>query len=312
MSDVSSFYRAVADAVRGHWADRWLPEAAKPYARLMRLERPIGWWLLLIPCWWGLLLAQIAQGGGWPNLGYAALMLAGAIIMRGAGCTLNDIADRDFDSRVARTMSRPIPAGQVSAKQAAVFLALLCLAGLAILLQFNWYTVVLGAFSLLIVAVYPFMKRITYWPQVVLGLSFNWGALLGWSAVRGHLGWPPFLLYAAGVAWTLAYDTIYAHQDKDDDLLIGVKSTALRFGDASIYWIGGFFALALALFDAALWLAGGHLIAHIGVAAAALHAVWQVTRFDADDPQRCLKLFRANRWFGLIIVFALLLDCLLI
>lgn len=311
MSDVSSFYRTVADAVRGHWADRLLPEALKPYARLMRLERPIGWWLLLIPCWWGLELAQMAKGGGLPNLWFALLMLIGAIVMRGAGCTLNDMADRNFDGRVARTMSRPIPSGQVSLGQAGAFLVAQCLIGLIILLQFNRTTVLLGISSLLIVAIYPFMKRITYWPQVVLGLAFNWGALVGWTAVTGQLAWPPVILYLGGIAWTLAYDTIYAHQDKDDDLLIGVKSTALRFGEASVFWIAGFFALALVLIDTALWLAGGHLIAHIGVAAAALHAAWQIARFNADDPTRCLMLFRANRWFGLILVSAFLLDLLL-
>ena len=310
MIDVSKQDATVADAVRGHWADRYLPLAFRPYARLMRLERPIGWWLLLLPCWWGLLLAQL-RGGGVPNLWYAALFLIGAIVMRGAGCTLNDIADRDFDAQVARTRSRPIPSGQVSVRQAAVFLVALCLAGLAILLQFNRFTVVLGASSLAIVAIYPFMKRITYWPQVFLGLAFNWGALMGWSAIDGSLSLPPLLLYGGGIAWTLAYDTIYAHQDKEDDVLIGVKSTALKFGDASLAWLAVFFALALALIDAALWLAGATLISHIGIAGAAMQAAWQLARFKADDSQRCLDLFRSNRLFGLIISVSLLLDCLI-
>jgi 4-hydroxybenzoate polyprenyltransferase len=301
----------VADALPGHWADRVLPRFVRPYARLMRLERPIGWWLLLLPCWWGLALGQIGFGGGLPNLWYALLFLVGAIIMRGAGCTLNDLADRNFDGKVERTRLRPIPSGQVGVAQAIAFLILLCLAGLVILLQFNSFTVVLGVASLAIVAVYPFMKRITYWPQAVLGLAFNWGALVGWSATHGSLSAAPLLLYAGGICWTLAYDTIYAHQDKDDDILIGVKSTALKFGNRTIYWLGLFFAMALVLIDAAIWLAGGTLIAHVGVAAAALHAAWQLARFDAAKPDRCLELFRSNRIFGLIITLALLLDSLL-
>jgi 4-hydroxybenzoate polyprenyltransferase len=212
---------------------------------------------------------------------------------------------------VGRTRSRPIPSGQVSVRQAIVFLAILCLIGLAVLVQFNRFTITLGISSLAIVAVYPFMKRITHWPQAVLGLAFNWGALVGWSASHGSLSLAPLLLYAGGIAWTLAYDTIYAHQDKEDDALIGVKSTALKFGDRSIYWLALFFAASLALIDAAIWLAGGSLIAHVGVAGAALHAAWQLSRFDAGDPQRYLELFRSNRIFGLIIAIALLTDCLI-
>jgi len=304
--------RRVADALPDHWADRVLPLSLRPYARLMRLERPIGWWLLLLPCWWGLALGQIAWGGGLPSPWYALLFLVGAIVMRGAGCTLNDIADRNFDGRVERTRLRPIPSGQVSIPQAFAFLVLLCLAGLAVLLQFNWFTVFVGAASLVVVAVYPFMKRITYWPQAVLGLAFNWGALVGWTAVHGALSPAALLLYAGGVSWTLAYDTIYAHQDKEDDALIGLKSTALRFGDASIWWLALFFFLSLALIDAAVWLAGGSIIAHVGVAAAAMHAAWQLARFDAANATRCLELFRSNRIFGLIIASGLILDSLLI
>ncbi|MCA3560779.1 MAG: 4-hydroxybenzoate octaprenyltransferase [Aestuariivirga sp.] len=311
MSETSHPEPRIADALPDHWADRLLPGALRPYARLMRLERPIGWWLLLLPCWWGLTLGQIAQGGGVPNLWYAALFLIGAIIMRGAGCTLNDIADRNFDGRVERTRLRPIPAGQVSVTQALAFLVLLCLLGLAVLLQFNGFTVATGAASLLIVAVYPFMKRITYWPQAVLGLAFNWGALVGWAATHGSLSLAPLLLYAGGISWTLAYDTIYAHQDKEDDALIGVKSTALKFGDKSIRWLALFFTLAIVLIDAAAWVAGAGLIAHIGVAAAALQAAWQLARFEPDNGARCLELFRSNRIFGLIITSGFLLDSLL-
>ena len=311
MGDASKQDVAVADAVHGHWADHYLPQALRPYARLARLERPIGWWLLLLPCWWGLLLAQIAEGGSTPNLWYAALFLIGAIFMRGAGCTLNDIIDRDFDARVARTRSRPIPSGQVSVTQAIAFLIAQCLAGLVVLLQFNGFTILLGISSLALAAIYPFMKRFTYWPQLFLGLAFNWGALMGWSAVHGSLSWPPFLLYLGGVFWTLAYDTIYAHQDKEDDILIGVKSTALKFGDASLPWLAVFFVASLVFLDLALWLVRASPIAHIGIAGAALHAAWQMSRFKADDPQRCLEIFRTNNIFGLIIIIFLLLGLLI-
>jgi 4-hydroxybenzoate polyprenyltransferase len=300
----------VADAPADNWVDRFMPGAFRPYARLTRLDRPIGWWLLLLPCWWGLVLAQIAAQGGMPNLWYGLLFLLGAIIMRGAGCTLNDIADRDFDAKVARTRSRPIPSGQVTLRAAFIFLFLQCLLGLLILLQFNWTTVVIGAASLAIVAIYPFMKRFTYWPQVFLGLAFNWGALVSWSAIHDGLASPAVLLYLGGISWTLAYDTIYAHQDMEDDILIGVKSTALKFGAASPWWIGGFFILALLLIEASLWLAQARLLAHMGVAAAALHAAWQMSRLDVNNPQRCLRLFQSNRNFGLIILLGLLLDTL--
>ena len=311
MSDVSRQDRRVADALPGHWADRLLPVRARPYARLMRLERPIGWWLLLLPCWWGLALGQIALGGGLPDAFYALLFLVGAVVMRGAGCTLNDIVDRNFDGRVERTRLRPLPSRAVSVRQASVFLVLLCLAGLAVLLQFNAFTVATGAASLAVVAVYPFMKRITHWPQAVLGLAFNWGALVGWTAAHGSLGLAPVLLYAGGVFWTLAYDTIYAHQDKEDDAQIGLGSTALRLGERTRPWLMGFFGLSLACIDAAIWLAGGGLLAHLGVAGAALHAAWQLARFDGANSALCLELFRSNRIFGLIITLALLLDSLL-
>ncbi len=301
----------IADAPPANWVERFWPVGLQPYAQLMRLDRPIGWWLLLLPCWWGLLLAQLAQGGGVPNLWYAALFAGGAIIMRGAGCTVNDLADRKIDAQVARTRLRPLPSGRLSVRQALVFLGLQTFAGLLILLQFNSYTVVLGASSLAIIAIYPFMKRITYWPQFVLGLAFNWGALVGWSAVYGGLGWPAMTLYVGGIFWTLAYDTIYAHQDKDDDILIGVKSTALMFGSSTRYWLAGFFALSLAMLDLSIWLVQASIIAHMGVAAAALQAVWQVIRFKPDDSDLCLKLFKSNRGFGLLITAFLLLDCIL-
>ena len=301
----------IADAGRDNWVERLLPVAMQPYAQLMRLDRPIGWWLLLLPCWWGLFLAQVSQGGGLPNLWFTFLFLVGAVVMRGAGCTLNDIVDRDFDGRVARTKGRPIPSGRVSVRRALIFLAAQSLLGLAILLQFNFHTVVLAMVSLLIVAIYPFMKRITNWPQLVLGLAFNWGALVGWSSVQSSLSWPPAFIYLGGIFWTLAYDTIYAHQDREDDVLIGVKSTAVHFGENTKGWLGGFFALALISIDAALWLAGASFIAHMGVVLAALHAGWQIKRLETNNSALCLRLFKSNRDFGLFIAIFLFLDCLI-
>jgi 4-hydroxybenzoate polyprenyltransferase len=300
----------ITDARSDNWVERWLPAAALPYAQLMRIDRPIGWWLLLLPCWWSLLLAQIAAGEKTPNLWFALLFLAGAVVMRGAGCTLNDIVDRELDAQVFRTRSRPIPSGRVGVKQALVFLVVLSLVGFVILLLFNRYTVMLGIASLLIVAIYPFMKRVTNWPQLVLGLAFNWGALVGWTAVHGSLSWPPLALYVGGVFWTLAYDTIYAHQDKEDDILIGVRSTALQLGESTKSWLIAFFIISLAAIDVALWLVGAGFIAHIGVMLAAIHAAWQISRFKTNDSGLCLRLFKSNRDFGLLIAVFLLLDCM--
>jgi 4-hydroxybenzoate polyprenyltransferase len=291
--------------------EAFLPDRLLPYARLARLEKPIGWWLLLLPGWWSICLARIAQGGGMPNLWFLLLFLLGAILTRAAGCTLNDIVDRDIDVHVARTRTRPIAAGAVSVKAAIAFMALLLLAALLILLQFNRAAIGLGLLSSLPVLVYPFMKRITYWPQIFLGIAFNWGALLGWCAVFGSLDWPPVLLYLGGIAWTLAYDTIYAHQDREDDLIVGVKSTAIRLGDASPQWVAIFFAVALSLLAIAGKLAGAHVVYFLGLGFATAHAIWQVRRLDIDDPDRCLVLFKSNRDFGLLIFTAAFLDSVL-
>ena len=299
----------IKDAVKSHWVER-LPPSWLPYAQLMRLDRPMPVWLLLLPCWWSLALAKIFAGGSLPNLWLALLFFIGSIVMRGAGCVVNDLADQDIDAMVERTRNRPLPSGRVSRKQAFVFLAALLLIGLIVLLQFNRLTIITAIASLLIVAVYPFMKRITYLPQLVLGLAFNWGALVGWTAETGTLTAAPMALYLGGIFWTLAYDTIYAHQDKDDDALIGVKSTALLFGKSTPMWLSIFFALSLACIDAAIWLAHAPMIAHIGVAAAAVHAVWQIKSFDDSDATRCLHLFRANRTFGLLILVGLIAGCL--
>jgi 4-hydroxybenzoate polyprenyltransferase len=303
-------HTVVADAVRGHWADRLLPPSWRPYARLARLERPIGWWLLLWPCWWSSLMATTAAGLP-PNLGHLALFLVGAVAMRGAGCTYNDIVDRDLDARVARTRSRPLPSGQVTLVQAQAFLLAQALVGLVVLLQFNAATVLIGAASLALVAIYPFMKRVLDWPQLFLGLAFSWGALVGWSAVAGRIDPPALLLYAAGILWTIGYDTIYAHQDREDDALIGVRSTARLFASRTRPMLALFYAGAIALFALALWAAGLGPIAFVGLAAGATHLAWQVATIDVDDADGCLRRFRSNRTFGAIVFAGLVADALL-
>lgn len=301
-----------ADAAAGNWVDRYAPAAAKPYLRLMRADRPIGTWLLLIPCWWGLALAASERGTPAPAfLGYALLFSIGAVVMRGAGCAYNDIVDRDFDAKVARTALRPIPSGQISVNKAWAFLAALCLAGLIVLLQFNSFTIALGLASLALVAAYPFMKRVTWWPQLVLGLAFNWGALLGWSAARGELALAPVVLYLAGIAWTLGYDTIYAHQDKEDDALVGIKSTARLFGEGTRKWLFVFYAAAAAGLTLAGALAGLGQVYFWFVAAGAAHLVWQASTIDIDDPQDCLAKFRSNRDFGLLVLAGIITAKLL-
>jgi len=300
----------VRDAVRGHWADRVIPGPLRPYARLARLERPIGWWLLLLPCWWSAALAADAQGRALPDLTHLAVFLIGAVAMRGAGCTYNDLIDRDIDAMVERTRSRPVASGAVSPLRAMIFLALQALAGLVVLLQFNRFTILLGFASLLIIAVYPFMKRISDWPQIVLGLAFSWGALVGWTAVFGSLAWPPVLLYAAAIAWTIGYDTIYAHQDKEDDAIIGVRSTARLFGARTKPALTAFYGLAVILMAAAFAFADAGPLAFAGLLLAAAHFGWQVVSLKIDDPDNCLARFRANRTTGWIIFAGLVLDAL--
>lgn len=290
------------------WIVRATPKGLHPYLYLMRLDRPYGAWLLLLPCWWSIALAA---DGTWPDVTMMVLFTLGAFIMRGAGCITNDIADRDFDGQVARTANRPIPAGLVSIKQALAFTGLLGFLGLAILVQFNRFAIGVGIMSLAIVLVYPYMKRFTYWPQVFLGLSFNWGALLGWAAVRGNLEWAPVALYAAGIFWTLGYDTIYAHQDKEDDILVGIKSTALKLGDATPGWVTFFYTLTLTLAAIAGWLAGLHWSFYLALLPAAAHLTWQVATLDIHDPQNCLARFKSGRDFGLLLFAAILVGQML-
>ncbi|MBL6958254.1 MAG: 4-hydroxybenzoate octaprenyltransferase [Rhodospirillales bacterium] len=293
---------SASDIPSGNWVDRLLPDGLKPYARLSRLDRPIGTWLLLLPGWWSLALAT----PGWPDPGLVVLFGIGAIVMRGAGCVHNDITDRDFDKMVARTADRPIASGAVSLPRAFAFMGLLALIGFAVLWQFNLFAVWVGAASLLLVAVYPFMKRITYWPQAVLGLTFNWGALLGWAAVRGEIAPAALVLYAAGFFWTLGYDTIYAHQDKEDDLLVGIKSTALRLGDATRPWLFVFYGISLVLLAWAGILAGLGWPFYAGLALAAGHLAWQAATIDTDTAADCLAKFKSNRDYGLILFAAII------
>jgi 4-hydroxybenzoate polyprenyltransferase len=298
---------SVADST-GNWVDTLAPSWTRPYLRLARLDRPIGSWLLLLPCWWSAALAAVAARQAAPSLLHLLLFFVGAFAMRGAGCTWNDIIDRDLDASVERTRSRPIPAGQVTVVQAGAFLVLQALIGFVVLISFNGFTVGLGIASLAIVAVYPFMKRITYWPQIVLGLAFSWGALMGWAAAFGRLGAPALLLYAGSISWVIGYDTIYAHQDRDDDALIGIKSTALLFGEHTKPMLSLFYALAVVLIAAAGFLAGGGVLFAVGLLAFAAHLVWQVVRLDIADPDLCLKLFKSDRDAGLILFAGLLLD----
>ena len=296
----------VADSV-GNWVDRLAPPVTRPYLRLSRADRPAGTWLLLLPCWWSALLASLHLGSfSWTALWVMIVCAIGAFLMRAAGCTWNDITDRKIDGEVARTRSRPIPSGQVTVKQAAVWMVAQALVAFGLLLTLHPTAILLGILSLAPVCIYPFAKRFTWWPQVFLGVAFNWGALLGWAAVTGTLGWPPILLYLAGMAWTIFYDTIYAHQDAEDDALIGVKSTARLFGENSPRILRLFMVLTILLMTAAIVTALPaanvlRFVIALGAAwAMAWHMIWQLRQLDINDPDICLRLFRANRNAGLL------------
>jgi len=287
-----------SDIARGGWVERYLPARTRPYARLARLDRPIGTWLLLFPGWWGLALAARR----WPEPALMALFPLGALVMRGAGCTLNDIADRHYDAEVARTRLRPLPSGAVSVRGAVVFLLAQLAVGAAVLFSLNRISIVLGLAVLALIGSYPFMKRVTYWPQIFLGLNFNWGALVGWTAVMGALSRPAALLYLGGVFWTIGYDTIYAHQDKEDDALIGVKSSALALGSRTRPWLFVFYAAAILLWGMAGRAAGLGGGFWVGLAAAAVQLAWQAARVDIDRPADCLAKFRSNRAVGWLLL----------
>ncbi len=294
-----------SDMPARHWTDRWIPERAKPYGSLARLDRPIGTWLLYIPCLWGVVLASPGLAGPAWIAACFALFGAGALVMRGAGCTFNDIVDKDFDTQVARTRVRPIASGAISVPRAVAFLIAQMLVGLGILMAFNSFTIALGVASLALIFTYPFMKRITHWPQAFLGLTFNWGVLMGYGAITGTLAPAALVLYGASFCWTLGYDTIYAHQDKEDDALVGVKSLALHLGPRTRPWLFAFYGAAIALMALAGHLAGLHWLYYLGLACALAQLMWQAKEIDIDDAQDCLAKFKSNRTFGFILLAAL-------
>src|SRR5208337_4700662 len=300
----------IADAPRKNWVDRFAPQKLRPWLRLMRADRPIGVWLLLWPCWWSVALSS-RKIGDLPDPFLLLLFAIGAFAMRSAGCIYNDILDRDIDAKVARTQARPLASGQISVRSAMALIVGLCLVGLAVLIQFNLFAICLGFGSVGIVLIYPLMKRVTFWPQAVLGLAFSWGALMGWAAYFGELGLAPIVLYVSAVAWTIGYDTIYAHQDKDDDALMGLKSTALRFGRNTAPWLSLFYGITIGGLAFSGWIVGAGIIFYCGLIAASAHLIWQVATLDTDDPQNCLERFRSNHSFGAIVFLAIALDALL-
>lgn len=293
---------SASDMAQNGWIDTRAPAVIRPYLHLMRVDRPIGTWLLFFPCLWAATMAA----DGLPDPRHVFLFLFGSWIMRGAGCVMNDLADRNFDGQVARTATRPIPSGAVSAKQAALFMGGLCLIGLLVLVQFNTYTIYLGIASLGLVFIYPFCKRWTYWPQVILGLTFNWGALVGWSASQGALAAPAVALYIAGLFWTLGYDTVYAHQDKDDDVMIGIKSSALRLGDKTVPFLWVFYGLTIGLITWAGYESGLSVWFYTAMVLPAVHFLWQIFKVDIHQPKNCLIIFKANKWVGWLISLAIL------
>ena len=313
-SNLNRDLTGASDIPQGNWVDRWLPASWRPYARLARLDRPIGTWLLYLPCLWGLALGWQAIGAPAATapllemLRLVVLFTVGALVMRGAGCTVNDLWDRKLDQQVARTADRPIASGAISPRAALVFLAVQLSIGLAMLLQLNQPSWAIGAAVLVLVFLYPAAKRVTDWPQAVLGLTFNWGALLGFAAVTGTISPASLLAYAAGFFWTLGYDTIYAHQDKEDDAIVGVRSSALALGPKTKPALVGFYTLTIGLLAASLWTAGLGPLAYAGLALAGLHFARQIRVTDLDDPQACLRTFRSNRDAGLLIALAIVLG----
>ena len=311
-SEESSTPPRVADAAPDNVFDRFTPAALRPFGRLARFDRPTGAWLLLFPCWWGQLLGEISVGRAYPNFWYLALFLVGAFVMRGAGCAYNDVIDRDFDAKVERTRSRPIPSGQVTPLQAFIFACILSLIGLLVLIQFNTFTILLAIASLALVAAYPFAKRLTHWAQLMLGFTFKWGALVGFSATTGRLGWPALLLYVGSIAWTIGYDTIYAHQDSRDDAEIGLRSTALRFGKDTGLWLTALYSCALILWSLAAVTAGAGWPTLFALVLVSLQMVWQVATLDVGNPANCLERFKSNRILGWIFFLGLVVDLILV
>jgi 4-hydroxybenzoate polyprenyltransferase len=315
MQKMSDLNGRVADAPSGNWVYRILPPWLWPYAQLARWDRPIGWQLLMWPCFWSVTLAANAKAASGQWVGgmlvyHLVLYFIGSVAMRGAGCTYNDLVDHKIDMEVARTRSRPLPSGRVSRRQAKIFIALQALVGLVVLLQFNLFAAILGLLSLAIVALYPFAKRFTDWPQFFLGLAFSWGALMGWAGVYGTLSFAAVLLYIASILWTIGYDTIYAHQDKEDDELIGVRSTARLFGDNTRLWLIGLYGAALVLMFIAFALADAGGLSYIGLLVAGGIFAYQIARLDINDPEQCLALFKSNGNVGAIIFAGLFVSVL--
>ena len=302
--------KAPEDTVKQNWVNKVAPEFALGYLQLMRADRPIGTWLLLWPGLWSIILASHYYGdvSALPNIRLLLLFSLGAFIMRGAGCVVNDLWDQKADALVERTKDRPLPSGRVSRFGAFVFLGALCMIGLFILLQLNPFAQLVGACSLVLIVIYPLMKRITYWPQLMLGFTFNWGALLGWAAVSGTLELPAIILYVGGIFWTLGYDTIYAHQDREDDAMIGVKSTALKFGNKTHAWLAGFYLGAFILFLAAAWLTKMNTGFYVAMIIGATHLIYQLKKLDIDDRDLCLKLFKSIHHFATIVFICLLIG----
>ena len=298
----------IADAKPANWVDHYAPAWLLPYLRLARADRPVGFFLLALPCFWSVALAGRSTDAPYPDPWLLLLFAIGAIAMRAAGCTYNDIVDRDIDAQVARTRERPLPSGQIGVTAAAIFMLGLCLVGLAVLLSLNPFSILLGLGVIPIVALYPFIKRISHWPQAVLGFAFNWGALMGWAAVLGRLDAAPLILYAGAIVWTIGYDTIYAHQDREDDALIGMKSTALKFGRTTKTWLSAFYAFAWSAILVSGLMSGAGLVFLIGMGIAGAQLCWQVVTLNIDDAENCLGRFRSNRDFGLIVFVAILAD----
>ncbi len=317
MQQIDGINGRVADAPSNNWVYRVLPPWLWPYAQLARWDRPIGWQLLLWPCFWSAAMAanaavHVGLFSGGQLIWHLLLYFIGSVAMRGAGCTYNDLVDHKIDMEVARTRSRPLPSGRVTRMQAKIFILLQAMVGLVVVLQLNWFSVILGVASLAIVALYPFAKRFTDWPQFFLGLAFSWGALMGWAAIFGSLSLAPVLLYIGAVVWTIGYDTIYAHQDKEDDELIGVRSTARLFGDNTKPWLVGLYGLMLILTFAAFLLAGVGIIAYLGLLIAAGMFAWQIVTLDINDADQCLVLFKSNNRVGMIIFVGLFLSLLFV
>jgi len=311
-------FEKVADADEENWVDSFFPKWAIPYLRLSRADRPAGTWLLLIPCWWGILLAANEKN----NFGlekYDLWLLTacsvGAFLMRGAGCTWNDILDKDFDQRVTRTKSRPIPSGQVSISKALIWMVLQTLLAFIILLTFNKFSIIVAISSLVLVCIYPLAKRFTWWPQLFLGLTFNWGVLVGYSAVMEEISLTAILLYLAGVSWTLFYDTIYALQDLNDDIEVGVKSTARLFIKNIKFWLTTFFIIFWTLVGIVIFNSTmennivGIGTAVLGILLLFMHLLYQVIKLDVSSKKSCLATFKSNRNAGLILVTILFVIC---